>query len=92
MCESCSPNLNRREFVVGGSLAASVLSASLLRAAEGTEDEPGGATTRKKTPAEVKVVFLYPLPEVADQGKAEASWQEHRWHPTPLTEIRVVLF
>jgi hypothetical protein len=75
--------MNRREFVVGGSLAAWVLSASLLRAAEGTEDEASGATTRAKTPAEVKVVFLYPLPEAADQGKAEASWQEHRWHPYP---------
>ena len=24
-----------------------------------------------------------PLPEVCDQGKAEAGWQEHHWHPYP---------
>ncbi len=83
MCESCSPGINRREFVVGGSLAGSLLSASLLRAGEGTSIETAGPAAREKTPATVKVVFLYPLPEVVDQGKAEASWQEHRWHPYP---------
>lgn len=83
MCESCSSGINRREFVVGGSLAGSLLSASLLRAAEAEKDDAGGAPARGKTPATVHVVFLYPLPEVVDQGKAEASWQEHRWHPYP---------
>ncbi|MHC4398865.1 MAG: hypothetical protein ACYTG0_04215 [Planctomycetota bacterium] len=80
MCESCSQGVNRREFMAAGSLAASLVSAPLLRAAEGAE-----ATTarRDKRPAVVKAVFLYPLPEDCDQGKAEASWQEHHWHPYP---------
>jgi hypothetical protein len=81
MCESCFPGLNRREFIVGGSLTASLVSASLLRIAQGSQDDD--ATTRDKTPAAVHVVFLYPLPESSDRGEAEAPWQEHRWHPYP---------
>jgi hypothetical protein len=75
MCESCASKLNRREFVVGGSLAASLLSASLLRAAEPGAAEAGGLPPRDKAPARIKTVFLYPLPEDYDEG--------NRWHPYP---------
>ena len=83
MCESCARGLNRREFVVGGSLAASLLSTSMLRAAEEEAAAGGPATKPKRKPAVVKAVFLYPLPEDCDRGKAEAAWQEHHWHPYP---------
>ena len=83
MCKSCLESLNRREFVLGGSVAGSLLSASLLRAADGAEDQAAGPAASQKTPATVHVVFLYPLPEHCDQGKAESFWQEHRWHPYP---------
>ncbi|MFH1924337.1 MAG: hypothetical protein ABIP48_31180, partial [Planctomycetota bacterium] len=69
--------MSRREFMVGGSLAASLLSTSLLRAGEDREVETADAAKREKVPAVVKAVFLYPLPEDCDQGKAEAAWQEH---------------
>ena len=88
MCESCSRGLNRREFVVGGSVAASLLSASLLRAGEEAQAQAAAAHGRKKKPAVVKAVFLYPLPEDCDRGKAEASWQEHHWHPYPGNQFR----
>jgi hypothetical protein len=39
-------------------------------------------------PAVVKAVFLYPLPEDCDRGKAEAAWQEHHWHPYPGNQFR----
>ncbi|MDY0166408.1 MAG: hypothetical protein RBS80_07680 [Thermoguttaceae bacterium] len=73
MCESCSPNFNRREFVVGGSLAASLVSVSLLRATEAADEADEAA--RDKTPALVKAVFLYPLSETYDEG--------NQWHPYP---------
>ena len=63
--------------MVSGSLASSLLSTSLLRADEDAETETGDAAKREKKPAVVKAVFLYPLPKDCDQGKAEASWQEH---------------
>ncbi len=75
MCESCSVRLNRREFVVGGSLAASFFSASLLRASEEQPADAGGFPARDQTPTRVKTVFLYPLPEDYDEG--------NRWHPYP---------
>ena len=84
MCRSCSKGLTRREFVAGSSLALSLLPASMCRAAEAprTADD-AGRKRRKKAPAVLKAVFLYPLPEQCDQGKAEAGWQEHHWHPYP---------
>ncbi len=88
MCESCSQGLSRRKFIAGGSLAVSLLPVSLSRAIEGAEAADTDAPKRDRMPAVVKVVFLYPLPEVCDQGKAEASWQEHRWHPYPGNQYR----
>jgi len=82
VCESCSQGLTRRGFLAGGSLAASLLPASLSRVVEGAE-AGAAAVKRDKKPAVVKAVFLYPLPEDCDQGKAEANWQEHHWHPYP---------
>ena len=83
MCESCSQRLPRRQFVVSGSIATSLLSTSLVRPSEGAEAEAMDAIRREKKPAVVKAVFLYPLPKDCDQGTAEASWQEHHWHPYP---------
>ena len=83
MCESCSTGVNRREFIKTGSLTASLLSASMLQAGEGGAGPAEDASKCKKKPARVKAVFLYPLPEDCDRGKAEASWQEHHWHPYP---------
>jgi hypothetical protein len=74
--------------MVGGSLATSLLSTSLLRAGEGAEAKTADAAKRNKSPAVVKAVFLYPLPEDCDQGKAEAAWQEHNWHPYPGNQYR----
>jgi len=88
MCESCDRGLGRREFLVGGSLAASLLSTSLLRAGGEAEAETANGAKREKKPAVVKAVFLYPLPETCDQGKAEAPWQEHHWHPYPGNQFR----
>ncbi len=82
MCESCNRGVNRREFIAGGSLA-SLGATGLLWAGEEKKAGIGGAGRREKTPATVKAVFLYPLPEMCDQGKAEASWQEYHWHPYP---------
>jgi len=84
MCDSCPDSLTRRQFIVGGSLAAPLLSTSLLCALEGATV----AAKRKRTPALVKAVFLYPSPEDCDQGKAEAPWQEHHWHPYPGNQYR----
>jgi len=75
--------LNRREFVVGGSLAVSLLPTALSRVIQGAEAANTDAPKRDKMPAVVKAVFLYPLPEDCDKGKAEAGWQEHHWHPYP---------
>lgn len=83
MCESCSKGVNRRDFIKTGSLTASFLSASILHAAEGEGVPAESASRGKKQLARVKAVFLYPLPEDCDAGKAEASWQEHHWHPYP---------
>ena len=74
--------------MASGSLAASLLSTSLLRAGEDPEGEPADAAKGEKEPAVVKAVFLYPLPEDCDQGKAEAPWQEHHWHPYPGNQYR----
>lgn len=84
MCKSCRQPMNRREFIAGSSLALSVLPASITNAVEeaGASEGPG-QSKRPKAPAVVKAVFLYPLPEQCDQGKAEAGWQEHHWHPYP---------
>jgi len=57
-----------------------------LEGAEGAAGVDGGGAG--KTPAVVNVVFLYPLPEDCDRGKAEASWQEHHWHPYPGNQFR----
>ena len=83
MCKSCPQRLTRRQFVVGGSVATSLLSTSLIRPSEGAEAEGTDAIRREKMPAVVKAVFLYPLPKDCDQGTAEAAWQEHHWHPYP---------
>lgn len=83
MCESCDHGLNRREFIAGGTLAVSLVPASLSRVIDGAEAADADAPKRDKSPATVKAVFLYPLPADCDQGKAEAAWQEHNWHPYP---------
>lgn len=83
MCESCSQKLNRREFVAGSSLAVSLLPAGLSTVIEGAESADADTPKRDKVPAVVKAVFLYPLPEDCDKGIAEASWQQHHWHPYP---------
>lgn len=83
MCESCSGGVNRRDFIKAGSLTASILSASLLHAADEKTPEEGIASQPEKKPAVLKAVFLFPLPESCDQGTAEAAWQEHHWHPYP---------
>jgi len=88
MCESCFQSLNRREFIASGSLAVSLLPTALSRMTEGAEAVNTDVPKRNKMPAVVKVVFLYPLPEDCDQGKAEASWQEHHWHPYPGNQFR----
>ncbi len=89
MCKSCLHGLSRRQFIAGSSLALSLLPASICRAVDAAQaagdDETSG---RKKSPAVVKAVFLYPLPEQCDQGKAEASWQQYRWHPYPGNQFR----
>ncbi len=74
--------------MVGGSLTAAILSTSLSRAVEAAEAGRTVAAKRHKKPAVVKAVFLYPLPEDCDQGKAEASWQQHHWHPYPGNQYR----
>jgi len=89
MCKSCLPGLSRREFIAGGSIAFSFLPGSIWRAAGAAEAVAGAEPARrKKSPATVKAAFLYPLPEQCDQGKAEASWQEHHWHPYPGNQYR----
>jgi len=89
MSKSHVPGLTRREFLAGSSLVVSVLPASICRTAEAVQASTGTDTApRKKSPAIVKAVFLYPLPEQCDQGKAEASWQEHHWHPYPGNQFR----
>ena len=86
MCDSCPHGVTRRQFIVGGSLATSLLSPWVLRALEGAGT--AAAAKRKRTSALVKAVFLYPSPKDCDQGKAEASWQEHHWHPYPGNQYR----
>lgn len=81
MCKSCGGNWNRREFIAGGTLGLSLLPASLAQLVEA--DDGASGSESKKAPAQVKAVFLYPLPEQCDAGKAEAGWQEHHWHPYP---------
>jgi hypothetical protein len=89
MCNSCLHGLTRREFIAGSSLALSFLPASICRAVDAAQAAAGAETPRrKKSPAVVKAVFLYPLPEQCDQGKAEAGWQEHHWHPYPGNQFR----
>jgi len=89
MCRSCLHGVNRREFIAAGSLVLSVLPAAMGGLANAAQ-AGGGAqpARRKKSPAVVKAVFLYPLPEQCDQGKAEAGWQEHHWHPYPGNQFR----
>ena len=88
VCESRSHSVSRRQFIVGGSLATSLLPISLLRALEGAQAGATDAAKGKKTSAVVKTVFLYPSPEDCDQGKAEAAWQQHHWHPYPGNQYR----
>ncbi|MBN2295785.1 MAG: hypothetical protein JXM70_25360 [Pirellulales bacterium] len=86
MCDHCLKNLNRREFVATGTAALGAISLASMAASAAETHEPMPA--RKKEPAVVKVVFLYPRPEDCDAGKAEASWQEHHWHPYPGNQFR----
>lgn len=80
MCEFCSRNVNRRQFVASG--VAALGTVSLMNFAMAADDNAAVAP-REKKPALVKVVFLYPRPEDCDAGKADASWQEYHWNPYP---------
>jgi len=80
--------LTRRQFIVGSSLAGPLAAGSVLRMLECAGSQTARAVGTRKAPATVKAVFLYPLPEDCDQGKAEASWQEHHWHPYPGNQFR----
>ncbi len=86
MCDSCTSGVTRRQFIISGTVAAPLLSGSLLRVLEGAE--ACAAARNKKTPAVVKAVCLYPLPADCDKGVAEAYWQEHHWHPYPGNQFR----
>ncbi|MEA1952696.1 MAG: hypothetical protein U9N87_15045, partial [Planctomycetota bacterium] len=86
MCDHCLKNLNRREFVATGTAALGAVSLAGMAASAAEPKNPMPA--REKKPAVVKVVFLYPRPEDCDAGKAEASWQEHNWHPYPGNQFR----
>ncbi len=86
MCDHCLKNLNRREFVAAGTAALGAVSLSGMSAS--AAEVKDSLPARKKQPAVVKVVFLYPRPEDCDAGKAEAFWQEHNWHPYPGNQFR----
>ncbi|MBN1342848.1 MAG: hypothetical protein JXQ73_09230 [Phycisphaerae bacterium] len=88
MCDSCRDGLTRRQFIVCGSLAGPLVGSSLVGVLGGAEAAGAGAGRSQKSPAVVKALFLYPQPEDCDQGKAEASWQEHHWHPYPGNQYR----
>ena len=86
MCDHCSININRRQFVVSGTAALGAV--SLAGVVASAEENITPAPPREKKPAVVKVVFLYPRPQDCDAGKAESYWQEHNWHPYPGYQFR----
>lgn len=86
MCESCDVQIDRRSFLAAGGAAgaASLLSGTLLAGeAAGKILEP-----RKKLPAKVSVVFLYPPAEVVYAGKNEDSWNNHNWFTWPGNQFQ----
>lgn len=86
MCEFCSKNINRRQFVASGTAALGAVSLAGVMAPAAEEKSP--IPSREKKPAVVKVVFLYPRPEDCDAGKAEAPWQKYNWHSYPGNQYR----
>jgi hypothetical protein len=87
MCESCiNGQLSRRRFIAasGAIGALSLLPATLLAATTGTASLP----VRRKDPARVKVVFLYPPAKIVEAGENEDSWAKNHWFTWPGNQFR----
>jgi hypothetical protein len=89
MCESCfNVSLSRRGFIAAtGAVGALSLLPPALVAAAGTAGA-GNLPARKKEPARVKVVFLYPPAKVVEAGENEDSWAKHHWFTWPGNQFR----
>ncbi len=83
MCESCTGRVDRREFLV----ASSALGAAGLVANAWAGAAPQAAP-RTKTPARIRVVFLYPPLDVVNSGKMEDSWASHNWFTWPGNQFQ----
>jgi len=84
MCESCSGRVDRREFLVASSALGAAGMVSSVWA--GAETQP--ATPRKKDPARIRAVFLYPPADVVNGGKMEDSWATHNWFTWPGNQFQ----
>ena len=80
MCESCSPGVNRREFLAAGALSAAALSAV---SAYGSKTAEPALKSITKKPAKIMVAFLFPPLDVVEAGKLEDNWAKHRWSTWP---------
>jgi len=86
MCESCNSGLDRRSFLISsGALGtASLLSGGVLAQATAEAAVP----PRKKLPARVAVVFLYPPADVVYAGENEDNWRVHKWFTWPGNQFQ----
>lgn len=80
--------LTRRDFIATGSCVLSLAPVPFCRVLEAADGSAAAGHRSHRSPAMVNVVFLYPLPADCDRGTAEASWQEHHWHPYPGNQFR----
>ncbi|RMG05082.1 MAG: hypothetical protein D6741_00030, partial [Planctomycetota bacterium] len=85
MCESCEHGFDRRSFLAASSaLGAWSLTGGMLAAGE----IPASLPARKKDPAKVAVVFLYPPADIVYAGKNEDNWSVHNWFTWPGNQFQ----
>ena len=86
MCESCDGGVDRRQFLISGSVlgATTLMSGSLW--AGGTAESV--LPPRKKPSPRLAVVFLYPPAAVVDAGQNEDSWRVHKWFTWPGNQFQ----
>jgi hypothetical protein len=85
MCETCEhfSSLNRRDFLKIGGSAVAMSALWGAGAIAQTPNRPGSFQPIAKKRTKITTVFMYPPPDVVNEGRLEDSWAVNNWFTYP---------